>query len=94
MAGLCVGVSSVSTASHESQSLHDRQASEDCPDEVTECDGSLSSPTISGDAMRDTNMGSDSGGTGEPEERGEGENTESDHVVVDARSKERRDGEV
>lgn len=39
-------------------------------------------------------MGSDSGGTGEPEERGEGENAESDHVVVDARGKERREGEI
>lgn len=39
-------------------------------------------------------MGSDSGGTGEPEERGEGQNAESDHVMVDARSKKRRKGEI
>ena len=94
VAGLSVSVGGVSTASHESQSLHDGQASKDCPDEVTKCDGSLNRPTTVVIAVRNTETGSDSSGTGEPEERGNGENAQSNHVVVDARSKARREGEV
>jgi hypothetical protein len=39
-------------------------------------------------------VSSESSSAGEPEERGEGENTESDHAVVHARSEERRQSEI
>ncbi|KAI6755347.1 hypothetical protein HG531_004453 [Fusarium graminearum] len=95
VAGLGISVSSVATASHESKSLHDGQASKDGPDEVTECDSSLGGLALGVSmAVRNTDVSSDSGSAGKPEERGKSEDAEGDHVVVDARSKERRQGEV
>lgn len=61
-------MSSVATSSHESQSLHDGQASEDGPDEVTECDSSLKTLAAGVSvAVGDANVSSDSSGTGKPE---------------------------
>jgi len=95
VAGLGVSVSSVAASSHESKSLHDGQASKDGPDEVTKCDSSLSGLAAGVSvAVRNSDVGSDSGSASKPEEGGKGEDTESDHVVVDAGSKERRQGEV
>jgi len=95
MAGLGISVSRVTARSHESESLHDGQSSEDGPDEVPKRDGSLSALTeCSSVAARHTDVSSESGGTSEPEESGESEDAESDHVVVHAGSEERRKGEV
>lgn len=95
LTGLGISVSRVTARSHESKSLHDGQSSKDGPDEVTKSNGGLSALTgCDPVAVRHTDVSSESGSAGEPEERGEGENTESDHVVVHTRSKERCQGEV
>lgn len=93
--GLGIGVSRVTARSHESQSLHDGQASEDGPDEVTKSNGGLSAlADCDAVAFGNTNVSSESGSAGEPEQRGKGENTESNHAVVQTRSEERRQSQV
>lgn len=93
--GLGIGVSRVAARSHKSKSLHDGQASEDGPDEVTKSDGGLGAlAKCVAVAFGNTDASSESGSASEPEERGEGENTERDHAVVQTGSEERRQSEV
>jgi hypothetical protein len=92
---LGVGVSSVATRSHKGQRLHDGQAGEDGPDEVTEGDSSLGALAENTSVtVRDANVGGQGGSAGEPEERSESEDAESNHAMVHARSEDGRESEV
>jgi len=85
----------VTARSHKGQRLHDGQAGEDGPDKVAECDSSLGALAENTPvAVRDANMSSQGGSTGEPEEGSEGEDAESDHAMVHARCEDGREGEV
>lgn len=81
-----VSASTVAARSHESKTLHDGKAGENCPDEEAKGDGSLSglAPIVTM-ASWNTKEGSHSDGAGEPEDGGDDQNTKSDHGVVNAR---------